>query len=115
MVHSARMKTLANREVATLKRQIARTLNTRLKQQGTTVAALARDTGTSRTAIRRVLDEHNTSITLNTIVRTAQSLGYSLHLTLEPTIDKVTRVKPPAAVEPLMADLGRALDRLPTR
>ena len=109
------MSTLADREVATIKRQIARTLSTRLKHRGTTIASIARDTGTSRTAIRRVLDESNTSITLNTIVRTAQSLGYRLNLTLEPSIDKVELVETPAAVEPLMADLGRALDRLPKR
>jgi antitoxin HicB len=109
------MSTLADREVATIKRQIARTLNARLKHCGTTIASIARDTGTSRTAIRRVLDEHNTSITLNTIVRTAQSLGYRFNLTLEPSIDKVERIETPVAVEPLMADLGRALDRIPVR
>jgi len=109
------MKTSADREVATIKRQISRTLNARLKRTDTTIASLARDTGTSRTAIRRVLDESNTSITLHTIVRTAQSLGYRLHLTMEPTIDKVERIETPKEVEPLMADLGRALDHLPSR
>lgn len=109
------MKTSADREVATIKRQIARTLNARLKSGGTTIASIARDTGTSRTAIRRVLDEHNTSITLHTIVRTAQSLGYRLRLTMEPTINKVECLEAPEEVKPLMADLGRALDRLPKR
>ena len=109
------MSTLVDREVATIKRQLARTLNARLKDRGVSIASLARDTGTSRTAIRRVLDAHNTSITLNTVVRTAQSLGYRLRLTLEPAIDKVERVETPAAVEPLMTDLGRVLDRLPPR
>ena len=109
------MSTRTDREVATIKRQLARTLNARLKHRGATIATLARDTRTSRTANPRVLDAHNTSITLNTIVRTVQSLGYRLQLTLEPSIDKVERIKTPAAVEPLMADLGRALDRLPPR
>jgi phosphate uptake regulator len=43
-------------EVAEIKRQISKSLRFRLKQRGVTVASLARDTGTSRTAIRRVLD-----------------------------------------------------------
>lgn len=105
----------ALREVTRIKRQISRTLRSRLKAKGTTVASLARDTGTSRTAIRRVLDDENTSITLHTLVRTAQSLGYTLRLTMEPTIEKVEPVEPPREVESLMRDLGDALDRLPAR
>lgn len=109
------MTKTADRDVTTIKRQLSRTLRSRLKQKGVTVAALARNTGTSRAAIRRVLDDRNTSITLHTIVRTAKSLGYRLRLTMEPTIEKIERVETPKAVEPLMRDLGRALDRLPAR
>ena len=109
------MSTLADREVATIKRQLSRTLNARLKHTGTSIAALARETGTSRTAIRRVLDGRNTSITLHTVVRTAQSLGYRLHLTLEPVVKKVERVATPPEFQPLMADLGQALYRLSAR
>jgi len=105
----------STREVLAIKRQISRSLRSRLKQKGATVASLARDTGTSRTAIRRVLDDQNTSITLHTIVRTANSLGYRLRLTMEPTIEKVERFATPKKVEPLMHELGRALDRLPAR
>ena len=61
-----------------------------------------------------MLDDRNTSITLQTIVRTAKTLGYRLRLTMEPTNEKVERVKAPKAVKPLMRDLGRALDRLPS-
>lgn len=110
------MRTLANpadRDVATIKRQISRTLRSRLKEKGVTVASLARNTGTSRAAIRRVLDDRNTSITLHTIVRTAKSLGYRLHLTMEPTIEKIERINAPKKVDPLMRDLDRALARLP--
>jgi len=118
MDQSMRMRTLedsSTREVVAIKRQISRSLRSRLKQRGVTVASLARDTGTSRTAIRRVLDDKNGSITLYTIVRTAKSLGYRLRLTMEPTIDKIERVPTPKAVEPLVKDLARALDRLPGR
>lgn len=101
----------SRRDVAAIKRQISKGLRFRLKQSGVTVASLARDTGTSRTAIRRVLDERNTAITLHTIVRTAKVLGYRLHLSLEPSIDRVETITTPKAAEPLLAALGRSLDR----
>lgn len=112
------MKTLVNpatREVTRIKRQISRTLRSRLKEKGITVASIARDAGTSRTAIRRVLDDENTSITLHTLVRTAQSLGYTLHLTMEPTIETVEQVETPREAKSLMDDLGKALDQLDAR
>lgn len=105
----------STKDVVAIKRTISKTLRSRLRQRGVTLASLARDTGTSRTAIRRVLDGSNTSITLHTIVRTARSLGYQVRLTLEPSIEKIERVESPAEVAPLMRDLGEALDRLPAR
>jgi len=103
---------LIKEEVA-IKQKISNGLRYRLKRKGVTIASIARDTGTSRTAIRRVLDEKNTSITLHTIVRTANSLGYRLRLTLEPRIDRIERVEAPKEVRPLMQELGEALDKLP--
>ena len=108
-------KSSSLREVVAIKREISGNLRFRLKQKGVTVASLARDTGTSRTAIRRVLDGKNTSITLYTIVRTANSLGYRVRLIMEPRIDKIERIQTPKEVEPLMRALGQALDRLPAR
>lgn len=102
----------STREVLAIKRVISRRLRARLKESGVTVASLARETGTSRTAIRRILDEQNTSITLHTMARMAKSLGFRLHLTMEPTIDRVERVEVPKKLRPLMNKLGRALDRL---
>lgn len=116
MVHIRAMGVLVKSsqvEALFLKRQLSKGLRLRLKQQGVTVASLARETGTSRTAIRRVLDGKNTSITLNTIVRTAKGLGYKVALVMEPTIDLVERVEAPKEAEPLMDALGEALDRLP--
>lgn len=118
MVHLSAMRTIRDpsaKDVFAIKRTISRTLRSRLKQRGVTLASLARDTGTSRTAIRRVLDASNTSITLYTIVRTARSLGYQVRLSLEPSIERIERVEAPAAAVPLMRDLGEALDRLRAR
>ena len=100
--------------MAEIKRQIAKSLRFRLKQRGVTVAALARDR-TSRTAIRRVLDERTTAITLHTLVRTANGLGYRLRLSIEPAIERIEYVPTPREAEPLMAALGRGLDRRPAR
>ena len=118
MVHLVLRATLAKEsrhEVAEIKRQIAKSLRFRLKQRGGTVDALARDTGTSHNAIRRVLDEHKTAITLHTLVRTANGLGYRLRLSMEPAIERIEHVPTPREAEPLMAALGRGLDRRPAR
>ena len=105
----------ATRDLLTIKRTISRTLRARLRQRAATVAGLARDTGTSRTAIRRVLDARNPSITLHSLVRTARSLGLQVRLTLEPSIDRIAAVPAPSAAAPLLAKLEAALDRLPPR
>jgi len=98
MVHSFDMRILEKeslREGAASERQISKSPRVRLKQSGVTVASLARDAGTSRTAIRRGLDERNTAITLHAIVRTAKGLGYRLRLSMEPTVDRIERVAAP--------------------
>ncbi len=110
------MKTLedpSTKDVVAIKRSISKTLRSRVRERGVTVASIARDTGTSRTAIRRVLEEDNTSITLHTMVRTAVSVRYRVRLVLEPAIKKIERVAPPAEVEPLMRELGESSARQP--
>lgn len=103
------------REVSAIKRMLSAKLQTRLKQQRGTVASLARELGTSRTAVQRVLNPKNTSITLQTMVRAASSLGYKVSFTMEPRIEKVESVEAPAEVESLLAKLGDTVDRLPAR
>ena len=103
------------REVSAIKRMLSVKLQTRLKQRRGTVASLARELGTSRTAVQRVLNPKNTSITLQTMVRAANVLGYKVSFTMEPRIEKVERVEAPVKVESLLAKLGEAVDRLPSR
>jgi antitoxin HicB len=103
------------REASDLKHIVSSGLRTQLKRRGTSRAALARELGTSRSAVDRMLDEKNTSITLHTLVRAASTLGYRLELRMEPRIDKVEEVKAPARLKPLLRKLGAALDKLPTR
>ncbi len=110
----AKTQTLtANREATTIKRTLSRGFKSRLKAQGGSVASLARELGTSRTAIQRVLDPANTSITLHTMVKAAHSLGYTVRLELEPRIHKVESVEAPKKLQPLLDQLDAAVDRLP--
>ncbi len=105
----------AKREAFAMKRVLSDKLNAQLRLRSTSKAALAKDLGTSRSAVDRVLDPKNTSITLRTLVRAANRLGYRINLTLEPHIDKVESVSVPQQLEPLAHRLGEALDELPPR
>lgn len=67
-------------EATALKRVIATTLMHRMERLDISVAELARSLGTSRAAVKRVLDPLNTSLTLNTLVRVAAALGCRVKL-----------------------------------
>ena len=103
------------RKAFTIKRVLSAKLNAQIRRRKTSKAALARELGTSRTAVDRVLDPKNTSITLRTLVKTASRLGYEINLTLEPRIDKIEHIATSPAIESLMQQPGNALDPLPTR
>ncbi len=63
---------------------VKRVLADSMKRQNVTIAGLARQLGTGRTAIRRALDVNNTSTTYKTIQRTARALGYAVKLEARP-------------------------------
>lgn len=109
----ALLEQTVQREASELKHIVSSGLRTQIKRRGTSRAALARELGTSRSAVDRVLDENNTSITLHTLVRVVSTLGYRLELKMEPRIDKIEKVKAPARLKPLMERLGAVLDRMP--
>jgi DNA-binding Xre family transcriptional regulator len=67
-------------EAGALKKVIAAALSKQMKRRRISVAKLAHELGTSRAAIGRILDRDNTSITLNTISRTASALGCRVKL-----------------------------------
>ena len=67
-------------EAAALKKVIAMALTRQMKRRHVSVSKLAGALGTSRAAIARVLDEHNTSITLTTLSRTATALGCKVRM-----------------------------------
>lgn len=71
---------LQESEAAALKRVIAYALEQKMKTDNISVNRLAKELETSRTAICRILDPENTSITLSTIVKVAKYLGKGISL-----------------------------------
>ncbi len=67
-----------------MKRTLARALRRRIAADGISISEFARRIGTGRTAARRILDDRNVSITLQTMNRAARVFGYRLVLTARP-------------------------------
>ena len=71
---------LQESEAIAIKRVIAYALEEKMKNDNMSVNRLAIELDTSRTAINRILDQTNTSITLNTIEKVAKYLGKRITL-----------------------------------
>lgn len=99
-------------DLVAIKTVLSSALRKRVRQPGGSISRLARELGTSRTVVQRTLDPKNGSITLRTMVKTANRIGYNVKLVMEPRIDLVEKVEPPPEVQPLMEALGNALDRM---
>jgi len=112
---TAVLEQTVQREASKLKHIVSTGLRGELKRHGTSRAALARAMRTSRSAVDRVLDERNSSITLHTLVRAAATLGYRVELKMETRIDKIEEVEAPARLKPLLRKFGKVLDQLPVR
>jgi hypothetical protein len=85
---------------ADIKRTLVEAVEERMKDDGLTITELAKRTNTQRQAIRRILDKKNTSITLNTLIRTTSALGLRLSIAIEPApiseLEKIGRQLPGA-------------------
>ena len=73
---------LAEAEAIAIKRVIAFRLEQAMQQQQLSKAELARRMGTSRSALDRLLDPDNPSVTLLTLERTAKALGQRIRIEL---------------------------------
>jgi len=73
---------LAEVEISAAKRVIAFQLQKAMEQEHLSKSALADKMHTSRTAIDRLLDPDNLSVTLQTLGRAAQAFGKRLHIEL---------------------------------
>jgi DNA-binding Xre family transcriptional regulator len=65
-----------------IKRVIAWQLDESMKQMNMTKVDLAREMGTSRSALDRLLDPENPSLTLGTLAKVAAALGKRVHVAL---------------------------------
>ncbi|MBN1981474.1 MAG: XRE family transcriptional regulator [Chitinivibrionales bacterium] len=73
---------LEHSEAAAIKKVIAFQLQQRMKQMRVTKAALAKRMRTSRSALDRLFDPGNESVTLNTLNKAASALGKKLKVEL---------------------------------
>lgn len=67
---------------------VKRTLANSMKARNISIAGLAKQLRTGRTAVRRALDTKNTSTTFKTIQRTAKALGFAVKLEARPLTPK---------------------------
>ncbi len=73
---------LAETEAVAVKRVIAFQLRELMKEQKLTKTQLAKRMGTSRSALERLLDPDNASVTLLTLERAAKALGKTIRIEL---------------------------------
>lgn len=71
-------------DLLALKRQLAGAIQRKITSDKLTISGLAKKIGTGRSALRRVLDESNTSCTLHTMFATATGVGLRLKFETEP-------------------------------
>jgi antitoxin HicB len=69
-------------EAVAIKRILARQVSKAMAAQSLTKTAMAERMGTSRSALDRLLDPHNTSVTLRTLQKAASTVGRRLRLEL---------------------------------
>lgn len=73
---------LAETEAVAAKRVIAWQIEKLMEQEGLSKSELSRRMGTSRSALERLLDPSNPSVTLLTIERAARALGKKVRVEL---------------------------------
>jgi len=76
--------TLAEIEAAAVKRVIAFEIEQMMKEKGLSKAAMTRRMATSRSALERLLDPGNVSVTLQTLERAALALDKRLKIEFSP-------------------------------
>lgn len=67
-----------------LKRSLTASIQQKMAQDNLSISALAARMGTGRTAVRRLLDAKNTSVTFRSMSRAARAVGLKIKLIAEP-------------------------------
>ena len=71
---------LEEAEAIAIKKVIAYQLTSKIKKDHISKTEMAKMMGTSRSALDRLLDPKNTSVTLSTLVKAAHFVGKRLHI-----------------------------------
>ncbi|NQV98354.1 MAG: XRE family transcriptional regulator [Rhodospirillales bacterium] len=66
------------------KRVLARSLAAMIERSGKTKTRIAREMGSSRSQVNRLLDETDMGVTLHTIMSAARAAGGRVRITIEP-------------------------------
>ena len=66
------------------KRVLTSSIRAKMEEEHLSISALAERMGTGRTAVRRILDAKNTSITFRSMSRAASAVGLKIKLVAEP-------------------------------
>lgn len=66
------------------KRALTLSIRKKMEAEHLSISALAERMGTGRTAVRRILDDKNTSITFRSMSRAANAVGLTIRLVAEP-------------------------------
>ena len=67
-----------------IKRSLTASIQQKMARDNLSITSLAARMGTGRTAVRRILDAKNTSITFRSMSRVAQAVGLQIKLIAEP-------------------------------
>jgi hypothetical protein len=70
------------------KRSLIYSIQKKMQAERLSVSAMAQRMGTARTAVRRILDAKNTSITFRSMSRAAHAVGLKIKLVAEPMTPK---------------------------
>jgi hypothetical protein len=70
------------------KRSLISSIQKKMQEERLSVSVMAQRMGTARTAVRRILDAKNTSITFRTMSRAAHAVGLKIKLVAEPMTPK---------------------------
>lgn len=92
-----------NTQAVKLKTTLASALREQMRAEELNVTMMAKRTGTSRNAIRRLLDGSNTAVTLGSMVKAAQAANLELTISAKPM--------PLAALRPLAERLAKTSNR----
>jgi len=70
------------------KRSLVQSIEKKMQAERLSISTIAQRMGTARTAVRRILDARNTSITFRSMSRAAEAVGLKIKLVAEPMTPK---------------------------